>query len=230
MNELKQAVKLKGVGDGFWVTIDPSRPVNLLKGDLEKAFERLNEMAMNSRVTLDTETDENHGDLLHELGLFLKDRFKISYVMTASPNRKLRSREEERTRKRDMDRSWQHHRSHVLMLAGRVRSGQKVTAKKHLTIMGDVNPGAEVVAGGDILVMGSLKGKAAAGYPDNEQKIILALDFQPEQLQIGGHVVTGIPSFTEGRAQFAHIVNNSILVEDYLKVNPYGRFPWPEVL
>ncbi len=229
MNEHKQAVKLKGVGDGFWVTIDPSRPVNLLKGDLEKAFERLNEMAMNSKVTLDTETDDNHGDLLDELGLFLKDRFKVAYV-TASPNRKSRSREEERTRKRDMDRSWQHHRSHVLMLAGRVRSGQKVTATKHLTIMGDVNPGAEVVAGGDILVMGSLKGKAAAGYPDDEQKIILALDFQPEQLQIGGHVVTGIPPFKEGRAQFAHIVNNSILVEDYLKANPYGRFPWPEVL
>lgn len=98
------------------------------------------------------------------------------------------------------------------MLAGRVRSGQKVTARKHLTIMGDVNPGGEVVAGGDILVMGSLKGKATAGYPDNEERIILALDFQPEQLQIAGYVVTGIPSFQEGRAQFAHIVNYSIRI------------------
>jgi len=229
MNENRQAVKLKGVGDGLCITIDPSRSVDVLKNELVTVFQRLNEMAMKSKVTLDTETGENHTDLLDDLGVFLKDRFGVATV-SLPPNRRSRSREEERSRKRDMDRSWQHHRSHVLMLAGRVRSGQKVTAKKHLTIMGDVNPGAEVVAGGDILVMGSLKGKAAAGYPDDEERIILALDFQPEQLQIGGHVVTGIPPFTEGRAHFAHIVNNSILVDDYLKNNPFGRLPWPEVL
>lgn len=229
MNEIKQSVKLKGVGDGLWVTIDPSLSLDLLKNELTTVFERLNHMAANKKVFLDTETDESHGDLLDELGRFLQDRFDVGAV-SAPPDQRSRSREETRTRKRDMDRSWQHHRSHVLMLAGRVRSGQKVTAKKHLTIMGDVNPGAEVVAGGDILVMGSLKGKAAAGYPDDEGKIILALDFQPEQLQIGGHVVTGIPSFQEGRAQFAHIVNNSIIVDDYLKNNPFGRLPWPEVL
>jgi len=229
MNEKKQSVKLKGVGDGLWITIDPGLSIDLLKNELTTVFERLNHMAVNKKVFLDTETDESHGGLLAELGRFLKDRFDVGAV-SAPPDQRSRSREEERTRKRDMDRSWQHHRSHVLMLAGRVRSGQKVTAKKHLTIMGDVNPGAEVVAGGDILVMGSLKGKAAAGYPDDEGKIILALDFQPEQLQIGGHVVTGIPSFQEGRAQFAHIVNDAILVDDYLKNNPFGRLPWPEVL
>ena len=229
MDELKQAVKLKGVGDGLWVTIDPSRSLNLLKKELSTVFDQLNHLTINKKVVLDTETDENHSDLLAELGRFLQDRFNVGDV-TAPANKAGRSKKEERTRKRDMDRSWQHHRSHVLMLAGRVRSGQKVTARKHLTIMGDVNPGAEVVAGGDILVMGSLKGKAAAGYPDDEERIILALDFQPEQLQIGGYVVTGIPPFQEGRAQFAHIVNNSILVDDYLKSNPFGRLPWPEVL
>jgi septum site-determining protein MinC len=229
MDENKQSVKLKGVGDGLWVTIDTSLSLDLLKNELTTVFEQLNHMASNKKVFLDTQSDENHGDLLVELGHFLQDRFDVGAV-SAPPNRRSRSREEKRTRKRDMDRSWQHHRSHVLMLAGRVRSGQKVTARKHLTIMGDVNPGAEVVAGGDILVMGSLKGKAAAGHPDDEEKIILALDFQPEQLQIGRYVVTGIPSFEEGRAQFAHIVNHSIIVDDYLKNNPFGRLPWPEVL
>ncbi len=229
MDERQQAVKLKGVGDGLWVTIDPSRSLGLLKNELTMVFERLDHLAINKKVVLDTETDENHTDLLAELGRFLQERFEVGAI-SAPPKQRSRSIEEERTRKRDVDRSWQHHRSHVLMLAGRVRSGQKVTARKHLTIMGDVNPGGEVVAGGDILVMGSLKGKAAAGYPDDEERIILALDFQPEQLQIAGYVVTAIPPFQEGRAQFAHIVNNSILVEDYLKANPFRRLPWPEVL
>lgn len=229
MDEHRQAVKLKGVGDGLCIIIDPSRSLDLLKNELTTVFKRLDHMAIGSNVVLDTETDESHTELLAELGRFLQNGFSVGDV-SSPPKKATRSREEERTRKRDMDRSWQHHRSDVLMLAGRVRSGQKVTARKHLTIMGDVNPGAEVVAGGDILVMGSLKGKASAGYPDDEERIILALDFQPEQLQIGGYVVTGIPSFQEGRAQFAHIVNNSIQVDDYLTANPFRRLPWPEVL
>ncbi len=229
MDEQGQAVKLKGVGEGLRVTVDPSRSMDVLKHDLEVVFARLKDLAPGSQVFLNTESEDNAPDLLKELSLFLKERFRLSCV-AAPPDRPGRSRENRKTRKRDMDRSWQHHRSDVLMLAGRVRSGQKVTARKHLTIMGDVNPGAEVVAGGDILVMGSLRGKAAAGYPDDEDKIVLALDFQPEQVQIGGHVVTAIPPFEKGRAQFAHIISNNLLVEDYLNVNPYGRLPWPEVL
>ncbi len=228
MNGREQAFRVKGVEEGLRVTIDPSQSVEVLKRDLKSFFERLKDLSPNSKVLLDTDNGENEPELLKELGSFLKTRYKVSWA-PAPPMGNVAWREDQRIRKRDMDRSWQHHRSHVLVLAGRVRSGQKVTARKHLTIMGDVNPGAEVVAGGDILVMGCLRGKAAAGYPDDEERIILALDFQAEQLQIGGHVVTGIPSFGKGRAHFAHLVGNSIRVEDYLKINPYGRLPWPEV-
>lgn len=229
MDEQNQAVKLKGVGDGLWVIVDPSQSVKRLKEDLTTVFEKLGHLALDSRVLLETETDEDHNELVEELGRFLRNRFRVREV-TSPSKQKTRSRAEEITRKRDMDRSWQHHRSHVLMLAGRVRSGQKVTARKHLTILGDVNPGAEIVAGGDVMVMGSLKGKATAGFPNDEERIILALDFRPEQLQIGGYVVTAIPHFPEGRSHFAHVAKKSIIVEDYLKTNPFGRLPWPEVL
>ena len=115
------------------------------------------------------------------------------------------------------------------MLAGRVRSGQKVTAKKHLLIMGDLNPGAEVVAGGDILIMGILRGTAAAGQPGNEEAIILALDFRPTQIQIGGYIASGTSKSPGTVTELAFVENNAIVVADYLKINPYGRLPWPEV-
>jgi septum site-determining protein MinC len=104
-----------------------------------------------------------------------------------------------------------------------------VTARKHLLILGDVNPGGEVVAGGDILVIGSLCGTASAGQPDNLDAIVLALDFRPTQVQIGGFVAAGLPDSPGKITEFAHLENGAIMVEDYLKAAPFGRLPWPQV-
>jgi septum site-determining protein MinC len=117
----------------------------------------------------------------------------------------------------------------MLVLAGRVRSGQRVTAERHLVIMGDVNPGAEVLAGGDVVVLGSLKGTAIAGQPDNEESIVFALDFRPTQIQIGSYVAAGLPTSPERIAEFAHVEEDTIVVDNYLEVNPFGRLPWPQV-
>ncbi len=220
------SVKLKGVGDSLWVTLDPSQPSELLQEELTKLFGRLKHLASQAKVVLDPGTPQGHDGLIENLGGFLKETFGVGFV--SGPPKK-RSFEEEKSRKRDVDRSWKHHRSDVLMLAGRVRSGQKVSAKKHLLVMGDLNPGAEITAGGDILVMGSMRGIAAAGQPNNEDAIILALDFRPTQIQIGGYVAAGLTSSPGAIAEIAFVEDNAIIVADYLKTNPYGRLPWPEV-
>jgi septum site-determining protein MinC len=45
---------------------------------------------------------------------------------------------------------------------GTLRSGDHLTAQGHLLVLGDVNPGARVTAGGDVLVWGRLRGSAHA--------------------------------------------------------------------
>lgn len=225
-NQDRSPVRLKGVGDSLWVSLDPSHPADFLQNELGILFKRLNHLAVNARVIIDAGEDEGCEGLVEDLGRYLKETFNIGSFSRPPRNR---SATEERIRKRDMVRSWHHYRSDVLMLAGRVRSGQKVSAKKHLLILGDVNPGGEVVAGGDILVMGSLCGTAAAGHPNNEEAIVLALDFRPTQLQIGGFVAAGIPSSISKTTEFAHLENGAIVVEEYLKANPFKRLHWPEV-
>jgi septum site-determining protein MinC len=96
--------------------------------------------------------------------------------------------------------------------------------------MGDVNPGGEILAGGDIFILGSLRGNATAGNPDDEQSIIFALDFRPIQVQIGGLVAAGLSSSNEeDRPEFARVENGVIVVEDYFKANPFGRIPGLEL-
>ena len=220
-------VKLKGVGDGFWVTLDPSRSEELLKNEMTKLFERLKHLAINARVVIDVGDAGGTDALVNSLGAFLKKRFDVG-VVTRPPEKRVVP--VERIRQRDLSRGWTHRRSDVLMLRGRVRSGQNIEAKKHLIITGDVNPGAQISAGGDILVMGRLLGQVHAGRPDNDDAMVLALDFRPTQVMIGEHVAAGVGGKTDGRVEFASVVNGAILVQDYLKSNPFGRIPWPEVI
>ena len=162
--------------------------------------------------------------------MFLKKEFGVNSVSRAEkkPGPKRSQGAESWIRKRDMEHSWNNYQTDVLMLSGRVRSGQKVTAKRHLVIMGDVNPGAEVMPGGDILIIGSLLGTAIAGQPDNENSIILSLDFRPTQIQIGSYVAAGLPSSPGKLTEYAHVEDGNIIVDNYLETNPFGRLPWPQ--
>jgi septum site-determining protein MinC len=69
-----------------------------------------------------------------------------------------------------------------------LRSGQALRHAGHITLIGDVNPGAEVVAGGDIIVWGKLRGTAHAGAMGDEQAVVCALELAPGQIRIGSHI------------------------------------------
>jgi septum site-determining protein MinC len=75
--------------------------------------------------------------------------------------------------------------TNVMYLRQTLRSGQCVSHKGHLIVIGDVNPGAEVMAEGDITVWGSLRGIAHAGVGGNNDCEIRALRLQPIQIRIG---------------------------------------------
>ena len=67
---------------------------------------------------------------------------------------------------------------------GAVRSGQKVEYEGSLVILGDVNDGAEVIAGENIIVLGILRGLAHAGAKGNKEAIIAASSIEAPQLRI----------------------------------------------
>ena len=75
-----------------------------------------------------------------------------------------------------------------IVVRGTLRSGQAVRHAGHITLIGDVNPGAEVVAGGDIIVWGKLRGTVHAGAMGDDQAIICALQLAPSQIRIALHI------------------------------------------
>lgn len=69
-----------------------------------------------------------------------------------------------------------------------LRSGQRVECKGDVVVLGDVNDGAEVIAGGSIAVMGTLRGLAHAGAMGRADVVVAANVLAPKQLRISGKV------------------------------------------
>lgn len=71
-----------------------------------------------------------------------------------------------------------------LYLKNTIRSGVEICHPSSIIILGDVNPGATILASGDVFIWGTLRGIAHAGYMGNRQGLIMALKLEATQLRI----------------------------------------------
>ncbi|WP_408954912.1 septum site-determining protein MinC [Natroniella sp. ANB-PHB2] len=76
----------------------------------------------------------------------------------------------------------------TLLIKRTIRSGQSVSFAGNIVIQGDVNPGAEVIAGGDIIVMGVIRGIAHCGVNGKGDATISAFRLNPTQLRIADYI------------------------------------------
>lgn len=109
----------------------------------------------------------------------------------------------------------------TLFLRRTVRSGQAIHHSGTIVILGDVNPGAEVVAGGDVIIWGVLRGVVHAGYPENENAYVCALQLAPVQLRIA-RLLSRPPDGmnVQSHPEVATIRNERIVVETWVNGRP----------
>lgn len=79
---------------------------------------------------------------------------------------------------------------------GSLRSGQRLEFEGSLVVIGDVNPGAEIIAGENIVILGELRGLAHAGAKGNRDAIIEAVEIEAKQLRIAD-IIKGIEKNAE---------------------------------
>lgn len=113
----------------------------------------------------------------------------------------------------------------ALLVRRTLRSGQVVRHPGAIVVLGDVNPGAEILAGGDVLIWGTLRGLVHAGAMGDEQAIVCALRLAPMQLRIGDKIAAAPEKGpghkrpwqrTQPGPELARVHEGSIVIE-----------PWP---
>lgn len=109
----------------------------------------------------------------------------------------------------------------ALFLNKTLRSGTRVEFGGHLVVVGDVNPGAEIVADGSVVVWGKLRGAVAAGATGNENAIVCALDLFPTRLQLGKHSLDLADRQETGRPEMA-LLRKGVIVVEYWQSGSIG--------
>ena len=96
---------------------------------------------------------------------------------------------------------------------GSLRSGQKILFEGSLVVLGDVNGGAEIIAGENIVVLGILRGLAHAGAKGNKDAIISAASIESPQIRIA-NIVKQMDKENNERKNYAYIDDeNKLIVE-----------------
>jgi len=103
----------------------------------------------------------------------------------------------------------------AILIERTLRSGHSVRYPGHVFVLGDVNPGAEIVAGGHVIVWGRLRGVVHAGAEGDENAIVCALDLVPTQLRIASHISVSPARKGKPRPEMALVREGQLIAEPW---------------
>lgn len=199
-------ISIKGIRDGLLVTLGDG-PYSEVVAQLKRELAAKQEFLQGSRIALAVGERPLQREQLAEIQkIFAQNRLLLWTVLSNMEATKTAARELELAirlpgSQTDLDGNAVHTNtpsssshtptalaSAALVLKETLRSGRSVYHEGSVIVVGDVNPGAEVIAAGDVLVWGRLRGLVHAGALGDETAVICALDLSPTQLRIADQI------------------------------------------
>ncbi len=110
----------------------------------------------------------------------------------------------------------------AILVRRTLRSGQSLHHPGHVVVVGDVNPGAEIVAGGDVVVWGRLRGIVHAGASGDDGAVVCALSLAPMQLRISRHIARSPGSELDQEHLNGIAPEVASVQDDQIVVEPWG--------
>ena len=225
-NESHPTVELKGFRDGMRLIIDPEASMEQIENAIVERMASLGDSLSGLTMNMDLGSRSLNDQELVHLKKLLNENYglEVKQIIGDSQDEPKRT---ETTQIAGVPalHSEEHVYNQIIpaneetrFIRHTLRAGQVERALEgNMVILGDVNPGAEVVAAGDIIVLGTLRGVAHAGALGNTSSIIFALNLRPTQLRIG-RFITRAPAEQQHRhptAEVARIVEDAIVVAEY---------------
>ena len=208
----RQNVTIKGTKDGIVLHLDDSCSYQELKRELDEKLS-INQRTQAEKNLIPVKMDIGNRYITEEQREEIKEliRQKKNLVVDGIESNVVTREEAERVRAEN----------EVVTIARIIRSGQVLKVQGDLLLIGDVNPGGTVMAGGNIYIMGALKGIAHAGVSGNEQAVIAASSMQASQLRISdyiNHAPDHIEANEKREMECAYVDENQQIIVDRLQV------------
>ncbi|GAB4580966.1 MAG: septum site-determining protein MinC [Anaerolineales bacterium] len=217
-------IRIKGIRDGLLITVSDGDWVE----NQTALFAQLQQRAsfiQGARITLDVGNHILHAaemgklrDEMAELGVTLQTILSNSPItettsQTLGLGTRLSKPHPDRVA-RPLDTSVREGEAGILVHRT-LRSGYKLEYPGHVTVVGDVNPGAEIVASGSIIVWGRLRGVVHAGAEGDEAAFVCALLLAPTQLRIAGQIAITPKPTGNAQPEMASLRDGQVVAEPW---------------
>ena len=222
-SNISSQIKIKGIREGILITLGEGDWSELEQALLVHIDEQ-GDFLKGAQLTLDIgnqilkAAELGHlRDILSDLGVTLRA------VLTHSPSTEIaaqdlglatrlsKPRPNRTTRPLDTKLTG----DEAVLVRRTLRSGHNINYFGHVIVVGDVNPGAEIVAGGNIVIWGRLRGTVHAGADGNKNALICALDMSPTQLRIADQISMMSSKGKKPKPEVARLVDNRVIAEPW---------------
>ena len=184
---MSRAVMIKSNKYGINLVLDPDLPFQELLQDVIEKFKASEKFFKNAQLAISFEGRKLSEDEENRIITAITDHTSIQILCIVQ-----NGSDQEAAMKQQIEYYQQIQQQYASMNSGSgdfyrgtLRSGQVIESESSVTIIGDVNPGAKIISGGNIVILGALKGNAHAGSGGDRSCFIFALDMNPIQIQIG---------------------------------------------
>jgi len=103
----------------------------------------------------------------------------------------------------------------TILVQRTLRSGYRLENTGNVVVIGDVNPGAEIIAGGSVVVWGRLRGMVHAGAQGDSSAVVCALDLSPTQLRIADKIALSPRRHGKPKPETARIVQGEVVAQPW---------------
>lgn len=200
-------VIFKGTKDGITVMFDPEAPFDALCDQLEKKVVEAGKFFDHVKTAMAFKGRDFTAEEEEKLLKIIAKHATMDITFVKTENNELKELSELLAKEMSPSNLTKFHR-------GSLRNGQKIEFDGSVVVVGDVNPGAEIKAGGNIIVLGQLKGMAHAGCKGMTEAFVTAIFMAPVQLRIAD-IITRFPEENKRGPkppEYAFVQNGQIFV------------------
>ncbi len=230
-----ELINIKGIREGLLLTIDDALPFDKMVHNLQVELDNKEAFLQGSAITLQVGLRPlRQSQLIQLQKLFDRHQLPLRAILTDEDETRIAARNLGfATRlsgsQTDLDGNFVQNRETAvseqpttdnlpggLVLKETLRSGRRVFHEGDVVVIGDVNPGSEIIAGGDVIVWGRLRGLVHAGAMGDETAVICALELIPTQLRIFDQIAIAPDEKQKNpKPEKAFIKNGHIIAEQW---------------
>jgi len=179
-------LQVKADRNGFILVPDPAASFDAIMEYMRQRLEQSHDFFHEAQMVLDLRARPLQTSeilILNEM-LFEKSRVKLVEVRLSDGISLCVEGETRRQRIESRGSGQVKQNDSPIIVRSTCRSGVRIVSPSDCVVLGDVNPGAEIAAAGDVVVFGILRGIAHAGAEGERSARIWALSIEPSQIRI----------------------------------------------